>query len=140
MPKDRICLGRFGKVFGLKGEIYFNLYGSEDILRTTDEFYFPDGRFVVKLLGYDTPESVETFVNQKVYVKGRSGKGDTYTTSELLEMDVIVNGQVVGRVLDLQGTDEAPFLLLESAPFTREALSIDRVKKTITVSSEGFLV
>jgi len=28
-------------------------------------------------------------------------------------MDVIVNGQVVGRVLDLQGTDEAPFLLLE---------------------------
>jgi len=68
---------------------------------------------VVKLLGYDTPESVETFVNQKVYVKGRSGKGDTYTTSELLEMDVIVNGQVVGRVLDLQGTDEAPFLLLE---------------------------
>jgi len=106
----------------------------------------PDGRFVVKLLGYDTPESVETFVNQKVYVKGRSGKGDTYTTSELLEMDVIVNGQVVGRVLDLQGTDEAPFLLLEingelrRAPFTREALSIDRVKKTITVSSEGFLV
>ncbi|HOK24655.1 MAG TPA: hypothetical protein PLX47_04250 [Coprothermobacter proteolyticus] len=160
MPKDRICLGRFGKVFGLKGEIYFNLYGSEDILRTTDEFYLengtllkverlgvgPDGRFVVKLLGYDTPESVETFVNQKVYVKGRSGKGDTYTTSELLEMDVIVNGQVVGRVLDLQGTDEAPFLLLEingelrRAPFTREALSIDRVKKTITVSSEGFLV
>jgi len=61
-------------------------------------------------------------------------------------MDVIVNGQVVGRVLDLQGTDEAPFLLLEingelrRAPFTREALSIDRVKKTITVSSEGFLV
>jgi len=48
---------------------------------------------VVKLLGYDTPESVETFVNQKVYVKGRSGKGDTYTTSELLEMDVIVMGK-----------------------------------------------
>jgi len=79
MPKDRICVGRFGKVFGLKGEMYFNLYGSEDILRTTDEFYLengtllkveklgvgPDGRFVVKLLGYDTPESVETFVNQK---------------------------------------------------------------------------
>jgi len=32
-----------GKVFGLKGEIYFNLYGSEDILRTTDEFYLENG-------------------------------------------------------------------------------------------------
>jgi len=160
MPKDRICLGRFGKVFGLKGEIYFNLYGSEDILRTTNEFYLedgtllrlekvrlgPDGRFVIKLRNYETPEAVEPFVNQKVYVKGRPGQGDTYTTSELLEMEVVVNGQIVGRVLDLQGTDEAPFLLLEinseprRVPFTKEALSIDREKKIVIVTSEEFLV
>lgn len=160
MPKDKICLGRFGKVFGLKGEIYFNLYGSEDILRTTSEFYLedgtllrlekvrlgPDGRFVIKLRSYESPEAVEPFVNQKVYVKGRAGQGDTYTTSELLEMEVVVNGQVVGRVLDLQGTDEAPFLLLEingetrRVPFTKEALSIDRETKIITVTNEEFLV
>jgi len=99
MPKDRICLGRFGKVFGLKGEIYFNLYGSEDILRTTDEFYLENGT-LLRLKGWEWAlmegswsnylamihrTSVETFVNQKVLCKRSFWQSDTYTTSELLE-------------------------------------------------------
>jgi 16S rRNA processing protein RimM len=160
MPKELICLGRFGKPFGLKGEIYFNLFGSKEILENTKVFFLedrtklrvehlsvgPDGRYVIKFRGFDTPERVQGFVNQKVYVKGRSGSGDIYTTSELLEMSIVVNGEVVGKVLDLQGSEDAPYLVVDlngkeaRVAFTKQALHIDRESKTIQVLSEEYLV
>ncbi len=160
MPKEKICLGSFGRVFGVKGEIYFNLYGSPDILQTADSLFLddgtalviqhvtlgPDGRYLIKFRGVNSAEQAETLVNKKAYVKGRTGSGDFYTTSELIEMDVVLNGSIVGKVLDLQGTEDAPYLVLDingkemRTPFIKEALRIDREAKKVEIISEGYLV
>ncbi|NPV88616.1 hypothetical protein HPY42_03725 [Coprothermobacteraceae bacterium] len=159
MAKEKLLLGQFGKVHGVRGEIYFSLFGTEDILQRAANLYLKDGtslrilgirrsskgRFILKVEGYDTPEDAKALVNQNVYVEAMEGEGDIYTVGELRSMTLVFEGRPIGRILNLEG-DEAPYLVVEVdgatrlVPFTRQALRIDRQTRTVELLDEGLMV
>ena len=86
MLKDMVIIAKFGRPFGVKGQIkiisycepksniltYDTLYVLSSsvltVLNISDKKVFSDDKIIFKLADYDTPESVRLLTNTHIYI------------------------------------------------------------------------
>jgi len=144
---QRVELGRFGKVFGIKGWIKLNSYtnppdnickyvdltaeiaGKQRVLEL-DEYRAQGNSLVVHVKGYDDPEAAKALCGKGIWIEAKDlpqlPDGEFYW-HQLIGLQVInQHGAVFGKIAELLETGANDVLLIEPTDG-----SIDKRKRMI---------
>lgn len=144
---ERVELGRFGKVFGIKGWIRLNSYtnppdticsyealsaeiAGKQIVLELDEYRTHGNGLVVHVKGYDNPEAAKALTGKGIWIEAKDlpplPAGEFYW-HQLIGLQVInQHGAVFGNIVELLETGANDVLLI-----VPNAESIDQRERMI---------
>ena len=144
---EYIIVGRFGRVFGVSGEIYINpLTDNPERFNTERPLWLKtdngwkeiviqslktiSGRPVIKLSGMNTPEEIKVLTNQYLYIRS-SDLDDlpdgNYYHFELIDCRVLDSAfHELGRVIDIETYPAGDMLTVEASDGKKHLLPMRR--------------
>ncbi len=148
----KIAVARLGRTVGLRGDMrFFDLSDFPEQFFKGAKFesdrgvleieYINPKRGTVKFKGFDTPEDAKRLTNAYLYSDEESTRQnielgeDEYFWFDIIGCDIFENGELLGRVKDIQRLPSADYLLVE----TNEELAKEMPKSFLLPYQDQFI-